>query len=235
MSGESELAPWAVAASAALLGGAAGLLPLVAVEALVPGPDPRAHKDAPLDHGDVTGQAFLMLVLALATALPALGLVAALDALDAGRLAWLGVPAGLLTGAAAYVWLGRRAALSLARRGPELLHLMRSGREEQASAGAAAVIEAMPPARRRLLWGALLAGCLALFPQTLVPAAMKLSGSRGFLLLAPTGTQTLATAFWSASESIDYAGAAPYAAALVLVSAPLTYLLLRRPDEEPAL
>ena len=43
------------------------------------------------------------------------------------------------------------------------------------------------------------------------------------------------SAFWSASESIDYAGAAPYAAALVLVSAPLTYLLLRRPDEEPAL
>jgi iron(III) transport system permease protein len=55
------------------------------------------------------------------------------------------------------------------------------------------------------------------------------------LLLAPTGTRTLATAFWSASESIDYAGAAPYAAAMVLVSAPLTYLLLRRPEEEPAL
>ena len=55
------------------------------------------------------------------------------------------------------------------------------------------------------------------------------------LLLAPTGTQTLATAVWSASESIDYAGAAPYAAAMILVSAPLTYLLLRRPDEEPAL
>ena len=40
VSGEPGLAPWAAAASAALLGGAAGLLPLVAVEALVPGPDP---------------------------------------------------------------------------------------------------------------------------------------------------------------------------------------------------
>jgi iron(III) transport system permease protein len=47
--------------------------------------------------------------------------------------------------------------------------------------------------------------------------------------------RTLATAFWSASESIDYAGAAPYAAALILVSTPVTYLLLHRSDEEPDL
>ena len=40
------------------------------------------------------------------------------------------------------------------------------------------------------------------------------------LLLAPTGTQTLATAFWDAAPSLDYAAAAPYAAALVLLSAP---------------
>ena len=55
VSGEPELPPWALAASAALLGGGAGLLPLVAVTQLVPGPDPREHKDAPLDHGDLTG------------------------------------------------------------------------------------------------------------------------------------------------------------------------------------
>jgi iron(III) transport system permease protein len=46
------------------------------------------------------------------------------------------------------------------------------------------------------------------------------------LLLAPTGTRTLATAFWDASASLDYAAAAPYAAAMVLLSAPMTYLLL---------
>lgn len=46
------------------------------------------------------------------------------------------------------------------------------------------------------------------------------------LLLAPTGTETLATAFWDASATLDYAAAAPYAAAMVLLSAPMTFLLL---------
>ena len=45
------------------------------------------------------------------------------------------------------------------------------------------------------------------------------------LLLAPTGTQTLATAFWAHSSEIDYAGAAPYALLMVLLSMPLTWLL----------
>jgi iron(III) transport system permease protein len=47
------------------------------------------------------------------------------------------------------------------------------------------------------------------------------------LLLAPTGTETLATAFWSASDELDYVASAPYAAAMIALSAPLT-LLLRR-------
>jgi iron(III) transport system permease protein len=45
------------------------------------------------------------------------------------------------------------------------------------------------------------------------------------LLLAPNGTQTLATAFWAHSSEIDYAGAAPYALTMVLLSLPLTWLL----------
>jgi iron(III) transport system permease protein len=45
------------------------------------------------------------------------------------------------------------------------------------------------------------------------------------LLLAPNGTQTLATAFWTHSSEIDYAGAAPYALTMVLLSLPLTWLL----------
>jgi iron(III) transport system permease protein len=48
------------------------------------------------------------------------------------------------------------------------------------------------------------------------------------LLLAPTGTRTLATGFWAASSSLDYAAAAPYALTMVLLSAPMTWLLLRR-------
>ncbi|HEY0449596.1 iron ABC transporter permease [Actinophytocola sp.] len=53
------------------------------------------------------------------------------------------------------------------------------------------------------------------------------------LLLAPTGTQTLATEFWSQSSSIAYGAAAPYAAVMVLISAPATYLLTRQLRREP--
>ncbi|MFC4265048.1 ABC transporter permease [Arthrobacter cryoconiti] len=45
------------------------------------------------------------------------------------------------------------------------------------------------------------------------------------LLLAPNGTTTLATEFWSLSSEIDYTGAAPYALLMILLSAPMTYLL----------
>jgi iron(III) transport system permease protein len=47
------------------------------------------------------------------------------------------------------------------------------------------------------------------------------------LLLAPTGTLTLATAFWSASSALEYGAAAPYAVVMVLLSAPATVLLSR--------
>jgi len=48
------------------------------------------------------------------------------------------------------------------------------------------------------------------------------------LLLAPTGTETLATEFWSKSSTLAYGAAAPYAALMVLISAPTTYLLTRQ-------
>lgn len=48
------------------------------------------------------------------------------------------------------------------------------------------------------------------------------------LLLAPTGTETLATAFWSASDQLDYVASAPYAAAMIALSIPLTLLLRRQ-------
>ncbi|MGZ4611291.1 MAG: ABC transporter permease, partial [Actinomycetes bacterium] len=47
------------------------------------------------------------------------------------------------------------------------------------------------------------------------------------LLLAPIGTSTLATEFWSNSSSVAYGAAAPYAALMVLISMPATYLLSR--------
>ncbi len=49
------------------------------------------------------------------------------------------------------------------------------------------------------------------------------------LLLAPTGTDTLAIRFWSHADSIAYGAAAPYAALMVAISAPAAYLLARDP------
>ncbi|HEY2140912.1 MAG TPA: iron ABC transporter permease [Solirubrobacteraceae bacterium] len=48
------------------------------------------------------------------------------------------------------------------------------------------------------------------------------------LLLAPIGTQTLATRFWSDASSFAYGAAAPYAALMVALSAPPTYILTRK-------
>lgn len=45
------------------------------------------------------------------------------------------------------------------------------------------------------------------------------------LLLAPNGTRTLATEFWSWSSELDYARSAPYATLMIAVSLPLTLLL----------
>jgi iron(III) transport system permease protein len=48
------------------------------------------------------------------------------------------------------------------------------------------------------------------------------------LLMAPIGTATLATEFWSNSSSLSYGAAAPYALLMVLVSLPATWLLSRQ-------
>jgi len=48
------------------------------------------------------------------------------------------------------------------------------------------------------------------------------------LLLAPIGTQTLATQFWAKASTFSYGAAAPYAALMVAISAVPTYLLTRR-------
>jgi len=48
------------------------------------------------------------------------------------------------------------------------------------------------------------------------------------LMLGPTGLTTLATRFWSLTGSIDYVSAAPYAALMILVSVPATFLLLQQ-------
>ncbi|MDI5973917.1 hypothetical protein POF50_032020 [Streptomyces sp. SL13] len=175
--GHPELRPWALASTVALLGGGAGLLPLVAVTQLAPGPDPREIRNAPLDHSDVTGQAFVMMIMALGTAVPAMATVLAGQLLHEPALRWAGLVAGAATAVVCYALLGRAAHRALARRGPELLYLMRTGKEQRGKAGEGATfIQAMPAYRRRLFWSSFLVGCIALFPQALVPLLMKVSG-----------------------------------------------------------
>ena len=63
------------------------------------------------------------------------------------------------------------------------------------------------------------------FVLVFLAAATELTAT---LLLAPTGTQTLATAFWAASDELDYVASAPYAAMMIALSVPLTLLLRRQ-------
>jgi iron(III) transport system permease protein len=52
----------------------------------------------------------------------------------------------------------------------------------------------------------------------------------GTLLLRPTGTETLATRFWTYASSLSYGAAAPFAAVIVVISAVPAYVLIRRLD-----
>jgi ABC-type multidrug transport system fused ATPase/permease subunit len=79
----------------------------------------------------------------------------------------------------------------------------------------------------RALWG----GTLRLAaPGAAAGAAMVFLGVvnelTATLLLAPNGTETLATSFWALSGKLDYAAAAPYATIMVALSLPLTWLPL---------
>ncbi|GAA1577354.1 transporter [Actinomadura kijaniata] len=119
--------PWplVLALLPALLGGAAGLVPLVSVYGLVPGTDPHRRAGNPLrtseDDGGLTGLAYAMLALVILAGAPA-GLVA----LWAG---WPGVAVGVATGALCYWGFGLLAERRLSSHGPELLHAMRTGRK----------------------------------------------------------------------------------------------------------
>jgi iron(III) transport system permease protein len=77
-------------------------------------------------------------------------------------------------------------------------------------------------AARRVVLPLVAPSALAGFVLVFLATATELTAT---LLLSPTGTRTLATAFWAASDELDYASAAPYAAVMIALSAPLTVLL----------
>jgi iron(III) transport system permease protein len=53
------------------------------------------------------------------------------------------------------------------------------------------------------------------------------------LLLAPIGTATLATEFWASSDAVAYGAAAPFAALMVVLSAPMAYFLAHTAGRTP--
>lgn len=78
---------------------------------------------------------------------------------------------------------------------------------------------------RRVVVPLALPGILAGFALVFIATTTELTAT---LLLAPTGTSTLATGFWEASSTLDYGAAAPYAVTMVILSAPMTWLVLRK-------
>lgn len=155
--------PWVLALTPALLGGGIGLAALVAVMMLAPGPDAHRRTENPLEAANTTGQSNLVFFSGAATAAPPAALLWWGSVADNDLVRWLAVPVGVATGVLLAWWLGNIAANRLQAQGPELLHLMRSGRP--------AVAKPAVTVPRRATGAALLGwtlGSIALFPQGIV-------------------------------------------------------------------
>lgn len=86
-------------------------------------------------------------------------------------------------------------------------------------------------------WGALRRVVLPLIAKPVAAGAVLVfmaasTELTATLILAPTGVDTLATGFWAASDELDYVAAAPYALALILLSLPLSVVLMREAARE---
>ncbi|SEG88742.1 ABC-2 type transport system permease protein [Thermomonospora echinospora] len=175
VSGQGWAWPWVLGLLPAVLGGAAGLIVLVAVTSLVPGTDPHKRGGNPLstgaDEGAETGLMWLMLVAVPATALPVAGAILLQP--------WAGLPVGLAGGALSAWGLGRLAHLKLASAGPELLNLMKHGPAPTPTRyqGRLATSD-LPFKHRAAVTFCYSVAWLPLFPQGLVPMAFKIIGVR---------------------------------------------------------
>nr|SBO93416.1 putative integral membrane transport protein [Nonomuraea gerenzanensis] len=169
--------PWplVMAAVFALIGGAMGVVPLVSVVGLIPGIDPRNRGGNPLrtseDDGSATGMAYLVLLLVALTAAPAVTV-----ALFFG---WWGVPAGLLTGVLCWWGFGLLAERRLTAQGPELLHLMRTGRRSDTGGKSSDLFklpESMSRTQRTIVMICASLGAIPLVPQGIVAMVFMANG-----------------------------------------------------------
>ena len=178
VSGQSWAWPWVLALTPALLGGAAGLMLLISVFYVVPRAEPRLQINHPLQAGSDLGQAMLMLVLVPLTAIPALVVVLVGVVQHNALLQWAAIGVGIITGVFFTWWLGRIAYQRLEARGPELLHLMRSGSSTRSGGrGASGLLSGLSTAKRQVVILCLSLCWIPLVPQGIVPMVMKLSGT----------------------------------------------------------
>ncbi|MGE7881580.1 hypothetical protein [Bacillus sp. NPDC094077] len=132
-SGLTFVYPWIYAVIPALLGGAVGLIVLFSVVNLIPITDPHRRGRGTIISGDDMNASkmfittWLMMVMVLATAIPALLVVWLGTSLRVQFLQWLGVPTGICTGVFLAWLFGRIAYTKLEKNGPELLFEMKSG------------------------------------------------------------------------------------------------------------
>jgi ABC-2 type transport system permease protein len=176
--------PWVLAVLPAVLGAAAGLLPLVSLL----GPAPFADRPGgnPLDgFSDESGdqvrlQTLIVLFAELVLAAPAAGVVLAGRLLHSAPLQWLGVPAGVLTGSL-FAWLfGRIAYRRLRARGPEILDVLRKGPRREpvrpaVDGEAAAPARELPPGTAAAVGLLIMLGILLTLPQGAVALALRLT------------------------------------------------------------
>jgi ABC-2 type transport system permease protein len=173
--------PWVAALLPALLGGAAGLIPLLSVYWLAPETDAHKRTGNPAETGtDATGLYLAMLLTTVLAAGPVVVLLAVGEVRDAAALTGAAVPVGVATGVGGAWWFGRLAADRLRSHGAELLQLMRVGPASRTSETATAEpspLTALPAVQRQLFNTCLTLGVLALAPQALAPTVMKLTGN----------------------------------------------------------
>jgi ABC-2 type transport system permease protein len=186
VSGQGWAWPFVLAIVPAILGGAGGLMMVLSVTWPVRQKDPH-RRAGPFDTGEdpnaagaLIGRQYLMLLLAVACAVPAAILVLLGTQGHQPVLQAVGVLAGTATGVGLCWWGGRYATRRLTGRGAELLDLLHLG--PQAQPGAPAAGPAQQPARelsraRAAARGTLLTvGILCIVPQGLVPIGFNLFG-----------------------------------------------------------
>jgi ABC-2 type transport system permease protein len=127
LSGETWAWPWVISSTLAMVIGGTGISILISWKGAAPVPDTARRSGDLMASAENTGQAFLAMLAAPLTALPALAVVAMGQFGGFPLVAWLGVPVAIATGGVIAWWCGNVTIRGLEVSGPELLDLLRHG------------------------------------------------------------------------------------------------------------